>query len=268
MTTPAAPSEPPRLQKVLARAGWGSRRACEALIAAGRVTVDGRTARLGDRADPARQRVEVDGVRVAPPPGAVVYLLNKPAGVVSTAADTHGRRTVCDLVPAEPRVFPVGRLDLDTEGLLLLTNDGELAQLLTHPRHGLPKEYLAEVEGIPGPAALRRLREGVELEDGRTAPARVRLVQTAGGRAALAIELREGRKRQVRRMCAAVGHPVVRLVRTRIGPLTDPHLLPGAWRLLRPGEVRALEAAARAPGPVRRGPAPPSRPAGGDGTGR
>lgn len=245
---------------MLARAGWGSRRACEELIAAGRVTVDGRVARLGDRADPNRQRIEVDGVRVAPPPGTVVYLLNKPAGVVSTAADTHGRRTVTELVPADPRVFPVGRLDLDTEGLLLLTNDGELAQLLTHPRHEVEKEYLAEVEGTPDHGALRRLREGVELDDGRTAPARVALVGRRAGGAALRIALREGRKRQVRRMCAAVGHPVRRLVRTRIGPIRDPHLPPGAWRSLTAGEVRALEAAAR-PAPTGR-PSPPTRPGG------
>lgn len=260
MTTPAASAEPPRLQKVLARAGWGSRRACEELIAAGRVTVDGRVARLGDRAEPQHQRIEVDGIRVAPPEGTVVYLLNKPAGVLSTAADTHGRRTVTELVPADPRVFPVGRLDLDTEGLLLLTNDGELAQLLTHPRHEVEKEYLAEVEGVPDAGALRRLREGVELEDGRTAPARVALAGRGSGRAALRIVLREGRKREVRRMCAAVGHPVRRLVRTRIGPIRDPRLPTGAWRVLTPDEIRALEAAAR-PTPAER-PSPPTRPGG------
>jgi 23S rRNA pseudouridine2605 synthase len=147
---------------------------------------------------------------------------------------------VLELVPAEPRVFPVGRLDLDTEGLLLLTNDGELAQLLTHPSHGVEKEYLAEVEGVPGPAALRALRDGVELEDGMTYPARVRLVQKRRDRSALSIAIHEGRKRQVRRMCEAVGHPVLRLVRVRIGPLRDPDLAPGTYRALEAREVRSL----------------------------
>lgn len=236
-----------RLQKVLARAGLGSRRACEDLIAAGRVTVDGAVATLGTRVDPARQRVEVDGVPVRTAPHVVTYLLNKPAGVVTTADDPYGRPTVIDLVPAHPRVFPVGRLDLDTEGLLLLTNDGDLAHVLTHPRFGVAKTYLAEVEGVPGERALRRLRSGIELDDGVTAPARVRIVGTRPGGAALEITIHEGRNRQVRRMCGAIGHPVRRLVRTAIGPLTDAALRPGEWRLLTPMEQRALHAAARAP---------------------
>ena len=151
-----------------------------------------------------------------------------------------------DLVPDEPRVFPVGRLDRNTEGLLILTNDGELAQLLTHPRHGVEKEYLAEVDGVPAPGALKRLREGVELDDGPTQPARVSLVQPANDRASALVEIvvKEGRKRMVRRMCSEVGHPVRRLVRTRIGPVTDRSLAPGAWRVLAPAEVRALYAAA------------------------
>jgi 23S rRNA pseudouridine2605 synthase len=175
----------------------------------------------------------------------VHWVLNKPAGYVTTAHDTHGRPTVLDLVPGEPRVFPVGRLDLDTEGLLLLTNDGELAELLTHPRHGVEKEYFAEVEGRPSAAALRALRAGVELDDGPTRPARVKIVQESGtGTTALEIVVKEGRKRMVRRMCASVGHPVVRLARTRIGPLRDPRLAPGTWRVLATDEVRALYAAA------------------------
>jgi 23S rRNA pseudouridine2605 synthase len=229
-----------RLQKVLAQAGLGSRRACEELIADGRVTVDGEEALLGDRVDPETAVVEVDGVRIGVRPGLVHYLLNKPAGVVTTAADPQGRPIVLDLVPAEPRVFPVGRLDMDTEGLLLLTNDGDLAHHLTHPSHGVEKEYLAEVEGRPGRGALRRLREGVDLEDGRTAPATVGVVAPS----LLRIVIHEGRNRQVRRMCEAVGHPVVRLVRTRIGPLTDPHLAPATWRSLTTAEVRDLERAA------------------------
>jgi 23S rRNA pseudouridine2605 synthase len=225
-----------RLQKVLARVGFGSRRVCEDLIAEGRVTVNGAPAELGRRVDPDADRVEVDGCPVGIRPGLVHYLLNKPRGVVTTAADTHGRPTVVELVPAEPRVFPVGRLDADTEGLLLLTNDGELTQRLTHPSFGVEKEYMAEVEGRPSPAAVRRLREGVELDDGVTAPAKVALVEPS----VLRITIHEGRNRQVRRMCEAVGHPVTRLVRIRIGPLTDRRLKPGEWRALTLAEVRAL----------------------------
>ncbi len=235
-----APGE--RLQKVLARAGFGSRRACEELIAAGRVTVDGGAARLGQRIDPATDRVEVDGVPVSVDPSLVHYLLNKPRGVVTTASDPQGRPTVVDLVPSEPRVFPVGRLDAGTEGLLILTNDGELAQRLTHPSFGIEKEYLAEVEGDPGPRAIRRLREGVMLDDGLTAPARVSVVAPR----ALRLAIHEGRNRQVRRMCEAVGHPVRRLVRTRIGPLVDPGLSPGRWRNLTVTEIRQLTEATTA----------------------
>jgi 23S rRNA pseudouridine2605 synthase len=235
-----------RLQKVLARAGIGSRRASEELIAAGRVVVDGAPAVLGQRIDPARAHVSVDGIPVVTDTTLVHWLLNKPDDVVTTASDPQGRRTVLDLVPDEPRVFPVGRLDRNTEGLLILTNDGELAQLLTHPRHGVEKEYLAEVDGVPAPGALKRLREGVELDDGPTQPARVSLVQPANDRASALVEIvvKEGRKRMVRRMCSEVGHPVRRLVRTRIGPVTDRSLAPGAWRVLAPAEVRALYAAA------------------------
>jgi 23S rRNA pseudouridine2605 synthase len=229
-----------RLQKVLAQAGLGSRRACEELIAAGRVTVNGEVATLGTRADPEVDAIEVDGARIGVREGLVHYLLNKPAGVVTTASDPQGRPTVVGLVPAEPRVYPVGRLDADTEGLLVLTNDGELAHRLTHPSFGVDKEYLADVTGTPSRGALRRLREGVELEDGPTAPARVSLV----GDHTLRITIHEGRNRQVRRMCEAVGHPVRRLVRVRIGPLADRRLPPGESRPLTQAEVRALERAA------------------------
>jgi 23S rRNA pseudouridine2605 synthase len=241
-----------RLQKVLARVGIGSRRVVEDLIDDGRVTVNGETAVLGRRVDPDADRIEVDGVPVSVRPGLVYYLLNKPTGVITTASDPQGRPTVVDLVPAEPRVHPVGRLDGETEGLLILTNDGDLTHHLTHPRFGVDKEYLAQVEGDPRPATLRRLRDGVELDDGPTAPARVTMVAPG----ALRITIHEGRNRQVRRMCAAVGHPVVRLVRTRIGPLRDQRLAPGAWRPLTPAEVRALEESAVSPDPVRapRGP--------------
>ena len=234
-----------RLQKVLARAGLGSRRACEELIAAGRVTVDGEVVVLGARVDPAHDRIVVDGVPVVVDETRVYWLLNKPAGYVTTAHDPQGRPTVIELVPDEPRSFAVGRLDRDTEGLLILTNDGELAELLTHPRHGVEKAYLAEVEGVPSPGALRALREGIELEDGPARAVRAQVVQRArDGVSALEIVLKEGRKRIVRRMCEAVGHPVRRLVRTRIGPLTDPKLAPGAHRPLTPAEVRSLYAAA------------------------
>jgi 23S rRNA pseudouridine2605 synthase len=214
------------------------------LIAAGGVRVDGEVATLGRRVDPGRARVTVDDVPVVLDTNIVHRLLNKPAGYVTTAKDPQGRPTVLDLVPNEPRVFPVGRLDLATEGLLLLTNDGELAHLLAHPSHGVEKEYLAEVEGTPSAGALRQLREGIVLDDGPTHPAEATLVQSSGGRAAVAITIHEGRKRQVRRMLSAVGHPVVRLVRVRIGPLSDRALAPGAWRDLTPAEVRGLYGAA------------------------
>ena len=231
-----------RLQKVLAAAGLGSRRACEVLIEEERVTVNGEVAELGRRVDPETDRIEVDGLRVPTRPGLVTYLLNKPKGVVTTASDPQGRPTVVQLVPAEPRVFPVGRLDADTEGLLLLTNDGDLAHRLTHPSFGVEKEYLAQVEGNPSPAALRQLRQGVELDDGRTAPAKANLVAPG----VIGLVIHEGRNRQVRRMCEAIGHPVRRLVRTRIGPLAERRLKPGEWRVLELDEVRRLEGAATA----------------------
>ena len=242
-----APTEGERLQKVLARAGLGSRRVCDDLIADGRVTVDGEVAVLGRRVDPEHDHIELDGVPVVTQTGLVYYLLNKPARVVTTAHDPEGRPTVVELVPDDPRVFPVGRLDWETEGLLVLTNDGALTQRLTHPSHGVEKEYLVEVEGVPSRGALRRLREGVDLEDGISAPAEVRLVQSRGDNAAIELVIHEGRNRQVRRMCDAIGHPVRRLVRTRIGQLADRDLGPGAWRELRTDEVRGLYAASGGP---------------------
>lgn len=235
-----------RLQKVLSVRGWGSRRVCEDLIREGRVTVNGEVAVLGRRIEIDRDVVEVDGAPVGVRPDHVYYLVNKPVGVVSTAKDTHGRPTVVDMVPAEPRVYPVGRLDADSEGLLLLTNDGELTNRLTHPRWEVDKEYLVQVEspevGV-GEAALRRLRGGVELDDGITAPALVTQLQPG----VLRFVIHEGRNRQIRRMCDAVGHPVLRLVRTRIGTLTDTRLAPGAWRALTLDEVRALAQAVSRP---------------------
>ena|SRR5947207_6345138 len=229
-----------RLQKVLAHAGIGSRRHCEELIEAGVVTINGRVATLGDKVDPESDRIEVEGVPVGTRAGLVHYLLNKPAGVVTSAGDPHGRVSVTDLVPDEPRVYPVGRLDQDTEGLLLLTNDGDLTHRLTHPSFGVEKEYVAEVNGRPSRGTLRQLRQGIQLDDGMTAPAKATLVEPS----VLRITIHEGRNRQVRRMCEAIGHPVIRLVRTRIGPIADRRLAPGEWRLLTTDEVRALARAA------------------------
>lgn len=225
-----------KLQKVLARAGVASRRAVEILILEGRVKVNGVTAEVGQRVDVEVDVLEVDGALVPVAPGLVHYLLHKPAGVVTTASDPQGRRTVVDLVPEEPRVFPVGRLDAETEGLLLVTNDGELTHRVTHPSHGVEKEYLASVEGAPSRASLRKLREGVELDDGLTAPAKASLVAPN----VLRLTIHEGRNRQVRRMCEAIGHPVTRLVRTRIGPITDTTLKAGEWRSLTDDEIAAL----------------------------
>ena len=233
---PAELSDGERLQKTLARAGYGSRRTCEILISEGRVTVNGVVAELGRRVDPEADEIRVDGALAPVAPSKVYYLLNKPTGVVTTASDPQGRPTVLSLVPSGPRVFPVGRLDMNTEGLLIITNDGRLAHLLTHPSSGVAKEYLVRVEGDPSPGAIRRLREGVDLEDGRTSPAQVSRVSEG----LLRIVIHEGRNRQVRRMCAAVGHEVTRLVRTRIGPIQDPTLTPGASRALTLAEVRRL----------------------------
>jgi len=234
-----------RLQKVLAALGFGSRRACEVLIAEGRVVVNGTVAVLGARVQPETDQVTVDGAPVGVRPGLVHYLVNKPRGVVTTASDPQGRPTVVELVPDEPRVFPVGRLDLDTEGLILLTNDGTLANAIAHPSTGVEKEYLVQVHGgRVSPSGLRHLREGVELEDGRTAPARV--TQPSPG--VLRITIHEGRNRQVRRMCSAVGHEVRRLVRVRIGPISDRRLAPGDWRELLSDEVIALGQAVAASG--------------------
>ncbi len=238
-----AASDGVRLQKVLAEAGVGSRRASEELIAAGRVTVNGEVAILGRRVHSDADIINIDGMRVPTKSGLVYYLLNKPARVVSTAHDPQGRPTVVDIVPSEPRVYPVGRLDWETEGLLILTNDGSLTLRLTHPSFSVEKEYLAEVDGVPTRAALRILREGVDLDDGITAPAKVQLTQGRDDSAALSIVIHEGRNRQVRRMCDAVGHPVRRLIRTRIGQLADRSLKPGEWRPLTSDEVRGLYAA-------------------------
>jgi pseudouridine synthase len=232
---------PERVQRALARAGFGSRRACEELIAAGRVEVNGRRVELGDRVDPERDEVRVDGHRVGVNPALRYLALHKPKGVTTTMRDPHAERDLARYLPAGPRVFPVGRLDRDTEGLLLLTNDGDLAHRLAHPRHGVEKEYLAEVDGVPTDRRLGRLRRGVELEDGVARATSARAVGAAGGgRSAVRVVLTEGRKREVRRMLDAVDLPVRRLVRTRIGPIRLGRLRAGELRELEPAEVRDL----------------------------
>jgi pseudouridine synthase len=227
---------PDRLNKFLASTGLGSRRAVEELIRAGRVTVNGSTADLSARVAEADE-VRVDGELVAPQ-AATCLLLHKPAGVVTTASDTHGRQTVLDLVGSRLRLFPVGRLDIETTGALLLTNDGELAHRLMHPSHGVDKTYLARVRGHPDAGALDRLRRGVPLDDGVTAPAAVTLT----AQDTIELTIHEGRNRQVRRMCEAVGHPVVKLHRSRYAGLTVEGLPVGQWRELTPQEVDRLVA--------------------------
>jgi pseudouridine synthase len=249
-----------RLQKILAQAGVASRRAAEKLIGEGRVSVNGVTVReMGTKADPGHDDIKVDGRRLRTRQRARYILLNKPAGYVSTRADPQHRPTVIDLLRGvREYVYPVGRLDYATEGLLLLTNDGDLAAHLTHPRHGVERTYEARVAGIPDAAALDRLRNGIPLDGRRTLPADVSLVNPGrSGDATLRLTIREGRNRQVRRMCDAVGHPVRALRRIRIGPLQDRRLKPGEWRELSGEEVKALKAASSAL--VARGLQPPRR---------
>ena len=223
-----------RLNAFLARAGVASRRRADELIKAGRVTVNGEPGQLNTVVG-THDRVEVDGDEVTRQRLRYV-LLHKPAGVVTTARDPQGRPTVVELVRDEPRVVPVGRLDVDTTGALLLTNDGQLAHRLAHPRYGVEKTYVADVEGDPGEDALARLRDGLELDDGRTAPARARSL----GRGRVELVLHEGRKHQVKRMLAAVGHPVTRLHRSAYAGLTLEGLEPAEWRELEPSEVERL----------------------------
>jgi len=244
-----------RLQKILSQAGVASRRASEQLIADGRVSVNGKTVReMGVKADLGVDDIRVDGRRIKAPQRHRYILLNKPGGYVTTRSDPQRRRTVLDLLGGvREYVYPVGRLDYETEGLLLLTNDGDLAARLTHPRHGIERTYEARVAGVPEADAIDRLRRGIPLDGRRTQPAAVTLVNKPPAtrlatrrepEGVLLITIREGRNRQVRRMCEAVGHPVKKLTRKRIGPLTDRQLKPGEWRELRPEEVRALQKAA------------------------
>lgn len=234
-----------RLQKLIANAGLASRRQAESWIAAGRVSVNGRPASLGESADPAVDRIEVDGRSLAGGGETICLLLHKPTGYVTSVRDPQGRPVVVDLVKEfRERLYPVGRLDLTTSGLLLLTNDGELAQRLMHPRHKVEKTYLVRIRGHLTGEETRRLESGVNLEDGPTAPARVRILPARGSHGWVEISIREGRNRQVRRMFEAVGHPVSRLQRIRLAFLDLGHLRPGQYRRLTPEEIRRLKALA------------------------
>ncbi|MEX1112990.1 MAG: pseudouridine synthase [Patescibacteria group bacterium] len=229
-----------RLGKFIATAGAASRRRAVELVKAGKVRVDGRVVTDPAVVVPPRATVTLDGapVRRQPPR---YYLLHKPLGVISTATDPQGRRTVIDLVPRDARVYPVGRLDADSSGLMLLTNDGELANRLMHPRHGVPKTYRAVVEGAVSDRALERLSRGVRLRDGKTQPAVVRRLGRAAGGTRLEIVIKEGRNRQVRRMCEAVGHPVTKLTRVKFGPLVLGRLRKGQCRPLTSAEQKRLQ---------------------------
>lgn len=237
-----------RLQKLMAQAGIGSRRQNEKLIEAGRVRVNGRVATLGDKADPEKDRIEVDGQRLKLPQQKQLYIaLHKPKGVISSLEDEldEGRPTVRDLIDVPGHLYPVGRLDKQSTGLMLMTNDGRLAHHLTHPRYRHEKTYEVVVEGRIPPEALEQWRRGVMLDERLTAPAKVRMIQQQKSFTQLEVVMREGRKRQIRRIASMLGHPVTRLKRVKIGPLELGDLKPGQWRHLRPEEVASLQAAVR-----------------------
>ena len=247
--SPAAEGSGERLQKILSAAGVASRRLSEELIVQGRVSVNGTTVTaLGTKADPAVDEIKVDGRRIRTEQRRRYVLLNKPRGYITSRSDPEGRPTVMDLMKGvKEYIYPVGRLDYDSEGLLLLTNDGELAARLTHPRHEVEKVYEARVKGVPDDRALERLARGVPIDGRRTAPAKIRasepFARGSGEQTIVEISIHEGRQRQVRKMFEAVGHPVVRLKRVRIGPLEDPDMPVGHWRELTPQEVGRLQKA-------------------------
>ncbi|MEK7251875.1 MAG: pseudouridine synthase [Actinomycetota bacterium] len=224
-----------------------SRRAAEDLVREGRVLVDGVPAHLGQKVDPETAKVEIDGIPLPIKPGLVHYLVYKPTGVISTADDPQGRPTVVQFVPDDTRVYPVGRLDVESEGLLIVTNDGDLTAIVTHPRHGVTKTYLARVTGHPGKSVVGQLVTGVDLDDGPASAVSARVIDRSSDSTLVEVVLGEGRNREVRRMFSALGHEVEALVRTAIGPIRDPGLLPGTWRHLSTDEVRALYGAATLP---------------------
>ena len=230
-----------RLQKLLAQAGYGSRRACEEYLTEHRVTVNGKAVELGAKADPIRDVIKVDGKRVHFEAKRVYVALNKPIGVVTTNADEFGRQTVRDLIPIEGHLYPVGRLDADSEGLVLLTNDGDLANALTHPRYEREKEYRVLVEGEPSDSTLKAWRHGVLLEEQMTAPAMVEVVDAGRGQTWLRVVMHEGRKRQIREVAGMLGHRVKYLQRVRIGPIRLTNLKVGEWRYLSVSEIRLLQ---------------------------
>lgn len=235
-------TRPQKLHKVLARAGIASRRACEALVLQGRVRVNGLRARVEDRVNPSVDRITVDRRPLPRTPPPIYVMLHKPRGYVTTVNDPQGRRTVNMLVSLKERLYPVGRLDLDSTGLLLLTNDGEFALRLTHPRYHVPRVYMVTVRGNVPDAVLNRLRRGIMLDDGMTSHTEVETVDRASNLTLLRMTVHEGRKRQIRRMCKAVSHPVVTLHRTAIGPLRLGDLAPGQWRYLLANEIKAIRA--------------------------
>ncbi|HEY5890605.1 MAG TPA: pseudouridine synthase [Acidimicrobiia bacterium] len=237
-------ADPVRLHKAIAHAGLMSRRAAEEKISAGEVSIDGIAAVLGDRVDVESQVVMVNGAILPINPANQTILLYKPVGVISTADDPQGRPTVVEIVGSETRLYPVGRLDSDSEGLILLSNDGLLTERVTHPRYGIRKKYFVEVEGTVAPSTLRRLTKGIELEDGPAMALSATFVDSRRNKSQVEIVMGEGRKREVRRMMDAIGHPVLRLVRTAIGPIADPHLRPGEWRHLSRLEIADLFAQA------------------------
>ncbi|HZD22023.1 MAG TPA: pseudouridine synthase [Acidimicrobiia bacterium] len=229
-----------RIQKAIANAGLMSRRAAEEAMTEGRVLLNGRSVVLGDRVDPNVDVLTLDGAPVSLNTEVETHLLYKPVGVISTAHDPQGRRTVVDLIRSQRRLYPVGRLDTDSEGLILVSNDGELTNRVTHPRYGITKKYLVEVRGSPNRAALRKLTDGVQLDDGPARAENVRLVDSHGERSLVELVMVEGRNREVRRMFDVLGFEVTRLVRTAIGPITDPSLKPGKSRRLTPVEIQNL----------------------------
>ncbi len=246
-----------RVQKILARSGLGSRRACEELIRKGRVTVNGQIIQLGDQADPKKDRIQVDGRPISAPEPNVYIAIYKPRGVLSAVSSVDPRPTVVELVDAPERLYPVGRLDVDSEGLMLLTNDGELANRLTHPRYGHEKEYRVLVARRPDREQLEVWQRGVVLEDGyRTAPAQVEVESYSGKGAWLRVVMREGRKRQIREIGARIGLPIVRIIRIRIGSLRLGRLRAGQWRHLSEAELTALKTAPSQQKPRRKRPRP------------